>query len=119
MSATTRTPDAAAAPGARGRAARHGLGPGMAAPVLQPRRVRVAWQLIVLVGGYPPFILPGPLTVADRFVRAWADGTMWPHTWATLVEVLLGFGIGAGLRSSWGCCSRDRGSRSGCSAPTW
>ncbi len=56
-----------------------------------------AWQAVVFVGGYPPFILPGPLTVAERFVRAWADGTMWPHARTTLVEVLLGFAIGAAL----------------------
>jgi NitT/TauT family transport system permease protein len=57
----------------------------------------LAWQLVVFVGGYPPFILPGPLTVAERFLRAWTDGTMWPHMQTTLVEVLLGFAIGAGL----------------------
>jgi NitT/TauT family transport system permease protein len=57
----------------------------------------VAWQGIVLVGNYPRFILPGPLPVAERFVSAWADGTMWPHTETTLVEVLLGFAIGASL----------------------
>ena len=57
----------------------------------------IAWQLIVFAGGYPPFILPGPLTVAERFLRAWTDGTMWPHMQTTLVEVLLGFAIGAGL----------------------
>ena len=57
----------------------------------------LAWQAIVAIGGYPPFILPGPLTVAQRFLRAWGDGTMWPHFSTTLVEVLLGFAIGATL----------------------
>ncbi|HEU0244738.1 MAG TPA: ABC transporter permease [Candidatus Limnocylindrales bacterium] len=57
----------------------------------------LAWQAIVAIGDYPPFILPGPLTVAERFVRAWADGTMWPHFSTTVVEVLLGFVIGATL----------------------
>jgi NitT/TauT family transport system permease protein len=57
----------------------------------------VAWQAIVVVGSYPPFILPGPLTVGQRFVKAWTDGTMWPHFATTLVEVLLGFAIGATL----------------------
>ena len=56
-----------------------------------------AWQLIVVVGGYRPFILPGPGTVGARFVTAWADGTMEPHAAATLVEVVLGFGVGSGL----------------------
>ena len=57
----------------------------------------VLWQLLVLVGDYPPFILPGPLAVATRFVTAWTDGTLAPHALTTLVEVLLGFGVGAGL----------------------
>jgi len=57
----------------------------------------VAWQAIVLVSGFAPFVLPGPLTVAQRFVKAWADGTMWPHFSATLVEVLLGFAVGAAV----------------------
>jgi NitT/TauT family transport system permease protein len=57
----------------------------------------LAWQAIVIVGDYPPFILPAPLVVAQRFVTAWADGTMWPHFSTTLVEVLLGFAIGASL----------------------
>jgi NitT/TauT family transport system permease protein len=55
----------------------------------------VLWQLVVFVSGFKSFILPGPYTVAERFVRAWADGTMWPHVQQTLVEVLLGFLIGA------------------------
>ncbi len=55
------------------------------------------WQAIVFVGGYRSFILPGPYTVAERFVRAWTDGTMWPHTATTLTEILLGFAIGATL----------------------
>jgi len=55
----------------------------------------IAWQLVVLVSGLQSFILPGPLTVAQRFVKAWTDGTMWPHVAQTLVEILLGFAIGA------------------------
>jgi NitT/TauT family transport system permease protein len=55
----------------------------------------VGWQLVVFVSGFPPYILPGPLSVGQRFVRAWLDGTMWPHVSTTLVEVLLGFALGA------------------------
>jgi NitT/TauT family transport system permease protein len=55
-----------------------------------------AWKLVVLVGGLPPFILPPPETVAVRFVTAWADGTIAPHAWTTIVEVALGFAAGAG-----------------------
>jgi NitT/TauT family transport system permease protein len=56
----------------------------------------VAWKLVVLVGGYPPFILPSPEVVGQRFVRAWADGIIEPHALATLVEICLGFAFGAG-----------------------
>ena len=47
------------------------------------------WQLVVWVSGFRSFILPGPYTVAERFVRAWAEGTMWPHVQQTLIGVLL------------------------------
>lgn len=71
---------------------------GIVVPVIASLVVFViAWQAIVVVGNYPKFILPGPALVAERFVSAWADGTMWPHTETTLVEVLLGFAIGASL----------------------
>jgi NitT/TauT family transport system permease protein len=57
----------------------------------------LAWKAIVLATGLEPFILPPPETVASRFVGAWADGTIAPHLLTTLVEVALGFAVGAGL----------------------
>jgi putative riboflavin transport system permease protein len=57
----------------------------------------VAWQAVVILGDFPPYILPPPVSVAERFVTAWADGTIAPHLAATLVEVVLGFAVGAGL----------------------
>jgi NitT/TauT family transport system permease protein len=57
----------------------------------------VAWKLIVVVGGYPAFILPAPEVVAQRFVSAWMVGTMAPHATATLQEIVIGFLVGAGL----------------------
>ena len=57
----------------------------------------VLWQLVVVVSGFPPFILPPPATVAERFVTALAEGTIQPHLASTLVEVALGFAVGAGL----------------------
>ncbi|MEI8164955.1 MAG: ABC transporter permease [Chloroflexales bacterium] len=53
----------------------------------------VIWQLLVSVGGYRPFILPGPILVAERFVAAAQSGVLWRHTSATLGEALGGFGI--------------------------
>lgn len=57
----------------------------------------LAWKGIVVVTGLRPFILPPPEDVAGRFVTALADGTIAPHLGATLVEVALGFVVGAGL----------------------
>ena len=48
----------------------------------------LVWKAVVVVSGLPPFILPPPETVADRFVDAWLDGTIEPHLATTLVEVV-------------------------------
>ena len=56
----------------------------------------LVWRAIVLIGGYPPFILPAPEVVFGRFVTAVTDGTIWPHLATTLQEVALGFIVGAG-----------------------
>ncbi len=53
------------------------------------------WQLIVVVGDYQAFILPGPLAVGERFVSGWTSGIIGPHFATTLTEVLLGLLIGA------------------------
>lgn len=52
----------------------------------------VVWSLASQA--YPPYILPGPALVAERFIAAVADGTLGRHTTATVVEALLGFGLG-------------------------
>ena len=57
----------------------------------------VAWKLLVVIGGYPAFVLPAPEVVATRLVGAWRDGVMQPHVLTTLSEVLLGFAIGSSL----------------------
>jgi NitT/TauT family transport system permease protein len=75
----------------RARSALDGL-----APVVLAFAVFVlAWKAIVVVTRLQTFILPAPEDVAARFVTAWADGTLLPHAWATLVEVVLGFTVGA------------------------
>jgi NitT/TauT family transport system permease protein len=55
----------------------------------------LAWKALTVVGGFKPFVLPPPESVAARFVRAWTEGTMWPHAATTLVEVAIGFAVGA------------------------
>ena len=57
----------------------------------------VVWQLVVIVSGFPPFILPTPGMVVTRWIAAWSAGTIQPHLIATLQEVALGFAVGAGL----------------------
>jgi NitT/TauT family transport system permease protein len=56
----------------------------------------LVWEGVVLVSGFPPFILPPPGLVLGRFASAWADGIIAPHLVATLVEILFGFALGAG-----------------------
>ncbi len=53
------------------------------------------WKLVTVVGGYPNYILPAPEVVAERGVRAIASGTLALHTGVTLVEIVLGFAVGA------------------------
>ena len=60
------------------------------------------WKAIVIIGNLPVYILPAPELVAQRFVTAWLDGTMWPHFSTTLVELSLGFAVGAGLALALG-----------------
>ena len=55
------------------------------------------WKAVVVIGGYPDFILPAPEVVAERAVRALQSGVLWEHTAATLSEVVLGFALGASL----------------------
>jgi NitT/TauT family transport system permease protein len=55
----------------------------------------VIWKVVVVVGGYPPYILPAPEAVIDRGARAIASGILWEHASVTLLEVVLGFTAGA------------------------
>jgi NitT/TauT family transport system permease protein len=57
----------------------------------------LGWKALVIIGGYPTYILPSPEEVAARFVSAWSEGTIAPHAARTLLEIGLGFSIGAGL----------------------
>ncbi len=54
----------------------------------------VLWHLLVMLFKFPPFILPSPWLVAQRFWQALAGGTLLLHTWVTLQEVLLGLLLG-------------------------
>ncbi len=68
------------------------LGPIVAALVV----FVLVWQAVVIVSGFPPFILPPPAAVATRLVTAWSDGIIQPHLLVTLQEIALGLVGGAG-----------------------
>ncbi len=53
-----------------------------------------SWQLVVVVGDYPEFVLPSPMAVAAKFVTAIWSGLLWRHLRVTLAETLLGFMLG-------------------------
>lgn len=53
------------------------------------------WKLATVIGGYPEFILPAPEVVAERASRAIGSGILWEHASVTLLEIVLGFAVGA------------------------
>ena len=53
-----------------------------------------AWYLVTRYSGIPNFILPSPLSVWTRFLRAIGDGSLLYHTGITLIEILLGLMAG-------------------------
>ena len=65
------------------------------AAVLSLAAFLAAWKLVTVIGGYPEFILPAPEVVGERAVRAIGSGVLWEHTAVTLLEVVLGFAVGA------------------------
>lgn len=67
----------------------------IAAALLSLAAFVVLWKTVTLIGGYPEYILPAPEVVAARGARAIASGVLWQHTGATLLEVVLGFALGA------------------------
>ncbi|MCG6930130.1 MAG: ABC transporter permease [Desulfofustis sp.] len=56
------------------------------------------WQILVLITGIPPFILPGPLPVAGAIVEHWQ--VLLKHLNTTLIEIIIGLLIGSLLGTS-------------------
>ena len=54
----------------------------------------IGWHLFTRYSGIPNFILPSPLSVWTRFLRALNDGTLLYHTGITLLEIVLGLAAG-------------------------
>ncbi len=64
--------------------------------------VLVIWYLLARLGGFPAFILPGPVLVWNRLVQVVADGSLIRHVMATLSEVLLGLFLGVSAAAGLG-----------------
>lgn len=72
---------------------------------LAPTSILVAlaiWEAAVRWGGFPPFILPAPTRVWERFLLAMSDGSLPRNATATLLEVVLGLLCGVLLATILG-----------------
>jgi NitT/TauT family transport system permease protein len=58
--------------------------------------VVLLWQGVVSWYRLPALVLPPPAAVATTLMRHLADGSLLPHAWVTLSEILLGF-VGGSL----------------------
>jgi NitT/TauT family transport system permease protein len=54
----------------------------------------LGWYLLTRYGNIPQFILPSPLSVWTRLLRAIEDGSLPYHTGVTFLEIVLGLLIG-------------------------
>jgi len=61
--------------------------------------VIAAWEGACRFFAISPLVLPAPSAVAVKLVSLIVTGTIWPHLWATLIEIIAGFvfGVIAGL----------------------
>ena len=64
---------------------------GHVAALLGLSMILLAWQY----AGVPEFILPKPSSILVKFASDAASGVILPHLWATLLEVVAGFGFAA------------------------
>ncbi len=53
----------------------------------------VLWELSVDGFHVPEYVLPAPSRILRQLVTDFATGTILPHLWVTLVEVLAGFAV--------------------------
>jgi NitT/TauT family transport system permease protein len=52
------------------------------------------WYLVVWIGDYPTFILPGPQVVLREMITVARQGLLWFHAKATLIEMAGGLALG-------------------------
>ena len=60
------------------------------------------WSLIIDWGDLPPFLLPTPGMVGQKFLQMASDGSLFRHAWVTLYEVLLGLLAGSIVATTLG-----------------
>jgi NitT/TauT family transport system permease protein len=71
--------------------------PAFVYPLISLVIVIAAWQGAVRWFAIPDYILPAPMQVFNALKSGFADGTLWPHIGATLMETLMGYLIGSVL----------------------
>jgi NitT/TauT family transport system permease protein len=88
-----------------------GVGSALARYVLRRRRVLVlisllfavlVWYLAARLGDFPPFILPPPSLVWERWWQVVGDGSLLRHAMVTLGEVLAGLALGVSVATVLG-----------------
>lgn len=52
----------------------------------------IAWELICILFKIPEYLLPAPHNVIVKILQKW--DVLLQHSWVTLIEIALGFGIG-------------------------
>lgn len=67
-------------------------------PLILTAGFLVLWQLLVVLSGAPPYILPGPIPVGQALVDKFP--LLLSHLGTTLAEILLGLTLGTLLGSS-------------------
>jgi NitT/TauT family transport system permease protein len=60
------------------------------------------WHIGTDISGIPPFILPAPGLVLERFSQSISDGSLLRHSMYTLAEVLSGLTLGVAAATSLG-----------------
>jgi NitT/TauT family transport system permease protein len=90
-------PNPAGEPARTGRSFSAGAG-----LVLSLMIVLLAWKGLILLRGYPTFILPAPELVAQRLIDELVGGTLRYHAGVTTIESLAGFGLALGVSLALG-----------------
>ena len=60
------------------------------------------WEGLVRWRDYPPFILPRPIDVWNKFLLMMSDGSLWQHAGATFIEIVAGLILGLSVATVLG-----------------